>query len=497
MSEPTLTDDLARALVDVSADGLAVIDAEGRFTFVNAAGAQMLGAPPAILKGQASPFTTPALGQDQAPANVRWAPPGGRPRELEYRIAMGTGDEGRAIWFRDITDTQRQQERLTAIVRVASNVTESASLAATLQAVAAEIVMTANIAAVQILAIDTPDAELRVLGMAGFGEAPDFADRLRACRRLGADIRFLDAFADRRQVVIPHRKAAIMADPAWAPLHEIMDRPDWDGFVSMPMTVRGRTLGVVNAYYVPDDGPGPVTFLAAMADHAAIAIDTAALLAQTRTQARSTERRKLARDLHDSVVQQLFSMRMQAKVLHSQLDLDGDPDRLRRPAEELASLATTALADLRQLVFELRPLELVEQGLVEAVRRQAAAVEARTGLRIAVHTTEARIEASPDFQEDVYRILSEALHNVEKHAQATTADITIEAHDQTLVMEVRDDGTSTTPSTDLTHPHGLGLESMRERTLRWSGRITVGPRQGGGWTVRLTLPLPGLTEVTT
>ncbi|RTL67733.1 MAG: PAS domain-containing protein [Pseudonocardiaceae bacterium] len=476
------TDPAVRALVDVSADGLAVLDAHGAFTFVNDAAAHLLG--DGALVGSAGPFpVTPGDG------TVRWAPPGGRPRELDYRVAAS--GSGHVVWFRDVTDVAHQQERLTAIARVAAGVTESASLPQTLDAVAREIVATANIAAVQILAVDDPSAELRILGMAGFGTAPDFVERFARCRRLGADVRFLDAFAAGERVVVPHRKAVIMADPLWAPLHEIMDRPDWDGFVAMPMTVRGRTLGVVNAYFVPGEDPGPLAFLEAMADHAAIAVDTAGLLAQTRTRARSDERRRLARDLHDSVVQQLFSMRMQARVLRNQLDRDpagGDPARLRVAAEELASLSSTALADLRQLVFELRPLELEERGLVEAIRGQAAGVQARTGLTVDVHADRDRIEGELDLQEDVYRIVSEAVHNVVKHAGAATAEIAIAVDDGDLVVEVADDGAGT----DLGGSGGLGLVSMRERTERWGGRFHAGPRPGGGWTVRVAVPLPGL-----
>jgi signal transduction histidine kinase len=355
--------------------------------------------------------------------------------------------------------------------------------------VADEIVMTANIAAVQILAIEGPQAELRVLGMAGFGEVTDFAQKFNACRRRGADIRILDAFTRSRRVVLPHRKASILADPAWAPLHDVMRRPDWDGFVSMPMVVRGRTLGVVNAFYVPGEEPGPITFLEAMADHAAIAMDTATLLAQTRSQARSDERRRLARDLHDSVVQQLFSMRMQAKVLTAQVDRAVEPDRLRRSAEELASLSSTALADLRQLVFELRPLELAEMGLVEAVRRQAAGVQARTGLVIDVHADNDPSGVPVELQEDVYRIVSEALHNIVKHAQASTVDVTISTGCSDMFVEVLDDGLGLDAVPGPAEQQHLGLKSMRERTERWGGRITTGPRADAGCSVQLNIPL--------
>jgi signal transduction histidine kinase len=468
---------LLRAMVDVSAGGLAELDGNGRFATVNAAAAQLLGVPVAELLGCAAPFLLDGDGR------TSWSGPGGRRRDLSYHLAPIP--DGHVVWFDDVTDAVAQQERLTAITRAASSVADLASLRATLEAVAAEVVMTASIAAVQITAIDDPHDDVRLLGMAGFGHAPEFVERLSACRRLGARVRFLEAFQTGKPVVDLHRRPAIMADPAWAPLHEIMSRPDWDSFVAMPLIVRGRTLGVMNAYYAPGDDPGEASlaFLEAMADHAAVAIDTAALLDQTRSQAQLDERRRLARDLHDSVVQQLFSMRMQAQALQARAD---GGSGLRDAAAELAALARSALTDLRGLVFELRPLDLAERGLVDAVRAHAAGLEARTGLDV-------RIDAPPDLeptcgidiQEDLYRIVQEALHNVEKHAQATAVDVRFARDATRLIVEVTDDGRGST----VAEPgrERLGLVSMRERAQRWGGRLVAGPGAGGGWAVRVTL----------
>jgi signal transduction histidine kinase len=486
------------ALVDVSADGLALLDDDGGFTRLNAAACRLLGRPAEQLVGQPAPFAPVPGGDPPSDVvwSVRWASPDGRRRDFEYRLAPLPGG-GHAVWFSDVTDFWRQQERLTAIARAASSVAEAGSLPVTLDAVAREMVMTANIAAVQILSLDDdPAAELRVLGMAGFGAAPDFVERLSACRRLGAHVRFLDAFRTGEPVVMAHRRAAILSDPAWRPLHEIMGRPDWDGFVSIPMVVRGRAVGVINAYYEPGEDPNAhsLSFLEAMADHAAVAVDTASLLAQVRAQAESGERRRLARDLHDSVVQQLFSMRMQAKALRSQLDRGatstaGDAGRVRRSAEELAELAASALADLRQLVFELRPLELAERGLVEAVCALGVAVQARTGLHIDVHVPQdVRIEGGVDVHEDLYRIVSEAVHNVVKHAGATAVEITLAIESAELVIEVADDGAGAAAGDGDDHER-LGLVSMRERAQRWGGRFAAGPRPGGGWAVRVQVPL--------
>jgi signal transduction histidine kinase len=257
-------------------------------------------------------------------------------------------------------------------------------------------------------------------------------------------------------------------------------------------------LGVINAYYVPGEDPAPnsLAFLEAMADHAAVAIDTTALLAQTRSQAASDERRRLARDLHDSVVQQLFSMRMQAKALRSRLEhADADPEPVRSGAEELAELAESALADLRGLVFELRPLDLAERGLVDAVRAHAASLEARTGLLVDVQEpADLELEVGIDVQEDLYRIVQEALHNVVKHAQATAATIRLAADGAGLAVEVTDDGCGRPAGTLTAAGETLGLVSMRERAERWGGQLVAGPHPAGGWRVRVTLPTSGTGE---
>ena len=87
----------------------------------------------------------------------------------------------------DVTENLREQERLSAITRAAASVADSGSLSATLEAMAREVWMTANISAVQIMTLDNPHDELRVVGMAGFGDTAGFTDRLSECRRLGAD----------------------------------------------------------------------------------------------------------------------------------------------------------------------------------------------------------------------------------------------------------------------------------------------------------------------
>jgi len=101
-----------------------------------------------------------------------------------------------------------------------------------------------------------------------------------------------------------------------------------------------------------------------------------------------------------------------------------------------------------------------------------------------------RIGGGLDFQEDLYRITSEALHNVVKHANATAVEVSIVAEEPDLVVQVRDDGVLATDTDSGSRTRErLGLLSMRERTERWGGRFEAGPCQDSGWVVRAAVPL--------
>ncbi|HVV21246.1 MAG TPA: GAF domain-containing sensor histidine kinase [Pseudonocardiaceae bacterium] len=383
----------------------------------------------------------------------------------------------------------RGQMRLAAIARAASSVADAASLSVTLDVVASEVMQATHIAAVQILRVE--GGKMQVVGKAGFTDAEDFPERLEECRKLGARMMFVEAFRTKQRVVIQHRRASVLNDPAWAPLHAIMSAPKWDSFVAVPLVVRGRAVGVLNAFYTMGEDPVPDTleFLEAMADQAAMAVDSAELLSRSRQDARQEERARLARELHDSVVQQVFSMRMQAKALRAHVDSEAgaSTDKVRSVADELLHLAQNALADLRSLVLQLHPVELVGQGLVAAIRVHAQSLRSTSGLWIEVQADDLP-DLPTELQEDLYRIVQEALHNVVKHAHArrATVRICLDATDHVLV-DVCDDGTGL----DAERPRAgaLGLVSMRERARRWSGTVEIGSVPGDhGCRVRVRVP---------
>jgi PAS domain S-box-containing protein len=200
--------------------------------------------------------------------------------------------------------------------------------------------------------------------------------------------------------------------------------------------------------------------------------------------AANEERANLARELHDSVTQALFSMGLTARAL--ELLLDRDPAAVREKLRELQDLQKDALAEMRTLIFELRPQGLETDGLAQALRNHGAAVQSRTGLAVSVQV-EAEERLTIDVEEAFYRISQEALHNVVKHANATQAWISLRRRGREVRLTVEDDGIGFDPAAV---PRGhLGLIGMQQRAERIGAELKIGSRPGRGTRVRVTLNL--------
>jgi len=207
------------------------------------------------------------------------------------------------------------------------------------------------------------------------------------------------------------------------------------------------------------------------------------LRSQAAELAASQERAHLARELHDSVTQALFSMGLTLRTL--ELLLDTDPEAARGKVEELHELQKDALAEMRTLIFELRPTSLQSDGLVQALRTHATAVQRRTGLAIVFDAEP--IERLPlPAEEALYRIGQEALHNVVKHANASNAALRITIEGGRVRLSVTDDGIGFAPDQV---PRGhLGLIGMRQRADLVAGELRVESKAGGGTLIEASVP---------
>ena len=153
--------------------------------------------------------------------------------------------------------------------------------------------------------------------------------------------------------------------------------------------------------------------------------------------------------------------------------------------EYVRSLAEAGLAEMRALLFELRPESLENEGLVVALEKQVASLQARHEIEV-----RATLCDEPDVplgvKEALYRIAQEALHNTVKHARAENVGLLLKQETEGIVLEVRDDGIGFDPSGSF--PGHLGLESMRERAERLGGRFEIESGLGKGTRIRASVP---------
>ncbi len=382
---------------------------------------------------------------------------------------------------------------MAAFTRAAETVAHAGSLHDTLDRICGEIVRSADLAAAQILLIDESNLRLQVHGAAPVEVFPaDFALRLDEARRSGAELKSLVAIDTRSPVVALHRKAVMLANPRWRPLHAHLQCFEWDSFVSVPLFVHDRPIGALNAYFPPGRQPvrEEVGFVASMADQAATAVHNARLIAESKGRAALDERYRLARDLHDSACQELFSLTLELRAAKRALEAGrgGDAASVRQRVEAMERLAYSALGELRALVFELHPTLLHADGIGVALRREADAMAARENLDVHVNVPSERLAISTEAELELYRLGKEAMHNAVKHADARTVTVTLTEDppgSARLVLTVSDDG----HGFDLDSPTaGLGLVSMRERAERIGGKLTVESRPSSGTTVRASVP---------
>lgn len=261
--------------------------------------------------------------------------------------------------------------------------------------------------------------------------------------------------------------------------------------VVLPLVASSELTGLLCLAHAGNGGWGEEQLALAhgVADQVAVAISNARRYQVSQQSAALEERHRIARDLHDSVSQSLFSLTLHARTAELALEQAGlDPGSvLGRALREVAELTRGALAEMRALIFELRPGALAEEGLGAALTKHAAAISAREGLLIEVQAPAERLPLSVAQEEQLYRLAQEALHNVVKHAHAGRARVELTPQAGSVQLLLRDDGRgfdSTQPV-----PGHLGLETMRERATRSGGQLTIESEPGAGTTVRVHIPI--------
>lgn len=294
--------------------------------------------------------------------------------------------------------------------------------------------------------------------------------------------------------------------------------PDSPAAIALPVRAKGQLLGVLTILDESIDrfSTEDVALMAAIADHTGVAVESARLRHLAEQAAVMEERQRLARDLHDSVTQTLYSL-----VLFSEAGIDaldaGAPDKAARYLTRLRETSQQALREMRLLIFELRPLALQREGLAGALRYRLDSVERRSGVDAVLEINQSAL--LPEAVENgLYNIAQEALNNIIKHALANQVIVRLTAAPcpppaapgliaslpaRTRVeLEIIDNGRGFQMEEDGTQsgqsqpgpgaPHltgGLGLSNMRERARELGGALSIQSTTGQGTSVLVTLEL--------
>lgn len=264
---------------------------------------------------------------------------------------------------------------------------------------------------------------------------------------------------------------------------------DLTALLALPLHVNGGVIGVLDVVnkaggFTEED----VRVMSVFASQAAMAIEHARLQQQAEQLAVLEERQRLARELHDSVTQSLYSVTLYANAAMLALTA-GKGEAAAGYLAELQETAQEGMRDMRLLIFQLHPPVLEAEGLVAALQARLAAVEGRAGLK-----TEFRVDGERRLpiaiEEELYWIAQEALNNVRRHAAARHVALHLHFTALSLRMEVADDGIGFDLEAVRAEGRGSGgLRSIAERAARLGAQLTYksGPSAGTRLIVEVTL----------
>jgi signal transduction histidine kinase len=226
----------------------------------------------------------------------------------------------------------------------------------------------------------------------------------------------------------------------------------------------------------------------ALANQVAVALENARLFTEAQGKAVLEERQRLARDLHDSVTQSLYSLTLLAEAGRRLIDVD--VPQAARYLGDMGEIAQQSLKEMRLLVYQLRPLALTHEGLVGALQARLDSVEKRAGVEARFLIEGNLGSLSPALEEGLFRVAQEALNNALKHAAARSVMVRLRGDDECVTLEVTDDGRGSALLNDgLTSGlGGLGLASMRERVTQLQGTLQIESAPGAGTRVTVNVP---------
>ena len=281
-----------------------------------------------------------------------------------------------------------------------------------------------------------------------------------------------------------YRTLDIKRDPRfrgwWPAAH-----PQMGSFLGVPIVALGEVVG---AFYLTDKEEAPEFTvedqeqIEMLAPHAAVAMENARLYERSRELSIVEERNRLARELHDSLVQKLFGVVLAAQSAGTLLERDAGA--AREQVEHLQDLAQEAVVELRALVFQLRPAEIEAEGLGAALRKHVELLGRAHRTPISLELT-GTPRLRPGVDEEAFRIAQESLQNALRHARAEHIALRLEEDGGGLRLTVSDDGVGFEPAEAGLRSRRLGLTSMEERARALGARLGIDSAPGRGTTITL------------
>jgi len=261
--------------------------------------------------------------------------------------------------------------------------------------------------------------------------------------------------------------------------------PGFQTYLGAQIRIGQRTEGMLSCFRFSDRGFGmdEIALVTALAEQMGMMLETDRLRQDAKSMAVLEERQRLARDLHDSVTQSLYSLSLFSRAGREAAE-DGDMDRLRHSLTELERNTLHALREMRLLLYELRPADLEQEGLIRAVELRLNTVERRVGLKLDVQLDELP-GMSPSHEVELYHIILEALNNIVKHAAAGRLTLQLTHANGQIHLRIVDDGQGFDPSQT---NGGLGLRNIRERVTRLDGQLSIASEPGRGTRVEAVIP---------
>ncbi|MCX7923423.1 MAG: sensor histidine kinase [Clostridia bacterium] len=207
--------------------------------------------------------------------------------------------------------------------------------------------------------------------------------------------------------------------------------------------------------------------------------------------AQEEERQRVARDIHDGPAQSMSNVVLKAEICERLIDVD--MDKVKAELQQLKRIVRESLQDVRKIIYNLRPMSLDDLGLVPTLQRFIMTFQEEAGIAVSFKTRGVYEDTKPVISLTVFRIVQEAISNINKHAHAQNVIINLEFLDEYLKLYVYDDGKGfniedlKVKSDDINS--GFGLFSMRERVELLNGEFEINSEKGKGTRLNITIPL--------